>query len=250
MKNKTKKNIKKLKGGNKSDTSLIPKFKIINRPAFANVIFDLKKDQSIIVNSGMMNYIDSHINASSNTQGGVVKGLIRNLFTDASFFMTKYTGTKSTNEISCSSFLPGDILSLEIEPGENYLISHHSLVCFTENLVIETKSKLKGFFVNEGIFQTEIQNNSNKKGCVWLSAYGGYDLKTIKNDEAFKLDNGLFLAAKADVDYSISKLGSLGTAFKSGEGFLMEFKKPCKVYYAGRNLHSFERFIRDNSSKK
>ena len=119
MKTKKKyKSSKKLVGGNTSD-KYIPKYKIINKPAFASVIFDLKKDQSIIVNAGMMMFMDSHLNTTTNTQGGIVKGLIRNLLTDASMFMTTYTGTKNNNEISCGSFLPGDLLPLTIEPGKN-----------------------------------------------------------------------------------------------------------------------------------
>jgi len=250
MKSKKRNSSKKV--SNDLINKLIPKYKIVNSPAFASVIFDLKKDQSILVNSGMMMYMDSHLNVDTNTQGGILKGFVRDLFTDTSMFMTKYTGTQIKNEISCASFLPGDLLPLIIEPGKKYMISHHSLVCYTENLKLETKSKFKGFLVNEGIFQLEIENNSLYNGCVWLAAYGGYNLKTIEDNESFKLENGLFLAAESDVDYSITKVGSTWgkTAILSGQGLLMGFKNPCKVYYSGRNLHALENYLKNMTRSK
>ena len=189
--------------------------------------------------------MDSHMNTETNTQGGILKGIFREVFTDTSMFMTKYTGTQKKNELVCGSFLPGDIYPLIINPGKKFLISHHSLICYTPNLILETKSRLKGIFVGEGLFQTEIINTSSKKGIVWLASYGGYMEKILKENESFKLDNGLFLCAESDTDYSISKLGDFTTKvpWLSGEGLLMKFKGPCKIITTGRNLHTLERFI-------
>ena len=221
----------------------IPDYKIVNDPAFAQVKFNLRNKQSIIVTRGHMMTVDSHVDITTDTKGGLFKGYMRSLLTNASMFMTVYTGTQHTNQVCCSSFLPGDILPLIIKPGETFRIKHTSLICYTENLELGTNSKFKNIMVSEGIFSLNLSNTSNKDGCAWLGAYGGYDSKTIKKHEAFKLDNGLFLASNIDTDYSISKAGNIKTSILSGEGFLMEFKDPCTVYYTGRNINKFEHFI-------
>ena len=238
----------KSKKKNTKKKNNIPSYSIINNSSFSSVKFSLNKDDGIYCNSGMMKSMDSHIETETNTQGGIIKGLFRELLTDASMFMTKYTGTKNNSQVIFGSFLPGDIYPLLIKPGKKFLISHHSLVCYTPNLKLGTKSKLKGLFVGEGMFQTEIKNESEKEGMVWLAAYGGYHTKELKENESFKLDNGLFLCAESDIDYSISKLGNIKTAITSGERFLMKFNGKCKVVYTNGNVHLLQRFIARNSS--
>ena len=222
---------------------IIPKFSIINRPSAATVEFNLEKDQTILCSAGHMSYMDSHIITSAHAHGGIFEGIKRMLLTDTSMYMTKYTGTKEKNMIACASFLPGDIMPLQINPGEKYMLSHHSLISFTPNLELNTKSRLKGFFVQEGLFQVEISNQSKESGMVWLSAYGGFYSREIKKDESFKLDSGLFLAANSDINYEITKLGSIKTAILSGEGFMMHFYGPCKIYCIGRNINALDSYI-------
>ena len=237
---KSKKKSKKI---NNENIDYIPKFKIINRPSTATIEFDLKKKQSILCSSGHMSYMDSHISTSAHAHGGIFEGIKRMILTDTSMYMTKYTGTRDNNLIACASFLPGDILPLHINPGDKYMLSHHSLISFTPNLNLSTKSRLKGFFVQEGLFQIEISNPSKEKGMVWLAAYGGFFTREIKKNESFKLDGGLFLAANSDTNYEITKLGSIKTAILSGEGFMMHFHGPCKIYCIGRNINSLDNYI-------
>ena len=82
-------------------------------------------------------------------------------------FMTTYSGTSNTdNEISFNSQLPGDILPVEIRPSEKIIISPYSLVCFTDNLTINSKRRLRGLLTQEGIYQTELENKTNKN---WIT---------------------------------------------------------------------------------
>ena len=76
-----KKSKKKNNNNNNNDkykkNTYIPKYSIINQPAFASVKFNLEKNQSVYCNAGMMMSMDSHMNTETNTQGGIIKGLFR-----------------------------------------------------------------------------------------------------------------------------------------------------------------------------
>ena len=117
------------------------------------------------------------------------------------------------------------------------------MICYTTNLILGTKSRLKGIFVGEGLVQTEIINDTDKNGIAVSSIWWLFS-KRIKRKRVIKLDHGLFLSAESDTDYSISKLGDFTSKvpYLSGEGLLMKFEGPCKVITTG-NLHTLERFI-------
>ena len=249
-----KSNIKKSKVSGKSLSSSIPSYKIVNDPGFATVLINLKKDESVFANYNSMSHMDNHIKCKASSRGGIFAGLKRLVLTTTSMFQTEYIGTKSNNNIAFASFLPGDILPLKIKPGDKFMVSANSLICYTSNLEVNAVTRLKGILVGEGIAQTEVSNDTNSDGMVWLASYGGYNKKTLKEGQEFKLDTGLYLCGDINNDYTIGKIGSIKTAFLSGEGLVMTFKGPCEIYCQGRSVGELENYIyrialRANSGK-
>ena len=231
-------------------SKFIPTYKIINGPAFASIEMNLKKDQGIIAQAGCMHYMDSHLKTTTKSHGGIFKGIFRAIFTTSSMFMTTYSGTYNfKNNILFGSFLPGDVLPVYLKPKEKIMLSPMSLVCYTPNLDIKSKRRLRGIFVKEGIYQTEMINDSEDTGVVWLSSYGGYYKKTLKEGESFKLDNGLFLCAPSHIKYGISFIGGVKSSLLSGEGMLMNFKGPCSIYCQGRSIPKLHDYIKIISKK-
>ena len=131
---------------------MIPKFKVINSPAYAAVIISLKEGQSIFSNYGTLNYIDSSIDVSTKSNG-IISGIIRSLFTTASFFQTYYTGTHNNQAtLALSSYIPGDIIAMHIKPGEHYVISQFGFLAASANIKIQTTSRFKNIIMGEDIF--------------------------------------------------------------------------------------------------
>lgn len=226
------------------DKKYLPKYKIINGPSFSSLILNLQKGQKVIAQFGCMAYMDKNIETKTSSRGGLFSGLKRLIMTSSSMFMTTYIGTEDNeNEICFNSQLPSDILPIEIRPGEKIIISPHSLVCFTDNLTINSKRRLRGFLTNEGIYQTELHNKTNKKGILWLSSYGGYKKITLPENKELTVDNGLFLCSHTQTKYDVSIVGGLKTGLLSGEGLVMKFKGPCELYVQGRSIISLLHFI-------
>jgi uncharacterized protein (TIGR00266 family) len=244
-----KKNITVSKDISSSASKFIPKYKVLNKPAFSLLELDLNAGQSVIASTNAMAYMDSQIDLKVETTSGFFSSMKRALFTSSSLFLSRYTGTSPTkNKIGFSApHLPEDIVPITLKPGENIMISPNSLLCYTENLEIYTKRRLRGLFVGEGGFQTNMINNTDKDGVVWLSSYGGYYKLDVKEGESIKIDNGLFLCAPTHVKYGISKVGSLVASFISGEGLVMHFQGPATIYCQGRSLNKFISFIRRHS---
>ena len=226
-----------------SGSKVIPAFKINDKQGNASVRINLRKNQSIYLNHGALAYKDSHVDIVTEAKDGFFKSLIRGLTTTQSMYMSKFTGTKTNNNIVCNSFLPGGILPILLKPGDKITIGGSALLAITSNLNINTKSNfITSIFVKENSFLSEIENKSINAGMLWLTSYGGYHKVVLKNDEKIKLTSGLFLATNDTSRYTISRLAK---SFFSTTNFLgvnseymMEFTGPCIVYLESRNYQS------------
>jgi len=227
------------------DGKMIPKFHIINSPAFASVVISLKQGQSIYCNSGCLNYMDSSINVSTRTNG-ILSGLIRTMFTTTSMFLTFYTGTQLKDSIvSLSSFMPGDIIALRIKRGDQYVMSSFGFLAATANVKVTTTMRFRNILGGDSIFinQVSLDDITNDDGIVWISSYGGFDKITIKEGESVKVDQGMFAFAKKEYKYELTTIGNVKSFFLSGETFMMRFKGPAEIYVHSNDFNKFIKYI-------
>ena len=220
---------------------MIPKFNVINSPAFAAVAIYLKEGQSVFSNYGTLNYMDGTINVSTKSNG-IMSGIIRSLFTTSSFFQTYYTGTQPIQSIvTLSSYIPGDIIAMRIKPGEHFVVSQFGFLAASANIKVETSTRFKNMFYGESIFLNEIHvaKDSNEDGIVWIASYGGFDKIIVKSGETIKVDQGLFCFAKKEYNYEITAVGNIKSFLFSGTQFMMRFKGPCEIYVHSNNMHNW-----------
>jgi uncharacterized protein (AIM24 family) len=81
-------------------------------------------------------------------------------------------------------------------------------------------------------------------GILWLKTYGGYEKLIVQSGKTLCLDNNLFCAAKAEYRYELTKLGGFKSSLLSGEGIVMKFTGPCKIYVHSRNNEKFVQMIK------
>ena len=218
-------------------------YDIVNGPSFGSVNMKLKKNQQVVSQSGCMAFFKGNVKTETKSRGGIFSGIKRMLLTSSSMFMTTYTAEDKTNEISFQSHLPGDVLPVVVRPGEKIIISPYSLICFTDNLTLNSKRRLRGILTNEGIYQSEFENKTQDKGIVFLASYGGHQKVQLAKGEKFVLDNGLFLCSHTSTKYNVTTIGGVKTTFFSGEGLVMEFEGPCELYTQGRSVHHLINFM-------
>ena len=250
--------IKKSKGGgnpsdinmgldnHKGDNKHTPEYNIVDGPSFARVIFNLKKDQIIYANAGMMSYMDKSIDIETKTRGAV-SAMFRGLLTTASMFQTCYKATVDNSKVSFASHLPGDLIPIVIKPGDKYVFSSFSVVCMTSNVKIDTKMRLKGILLGENAFlpQAYIDETSTENGIIWIASYGGIEKINVPSGKILSVDNGMFLASNSATTFTLGKVGGMKSLFFSGEGIVMDFTGPCVLYLQGRNLNQYMHFIQN-----
>ena len=224
----------------------IPEYKIYHKPSNASIVMNIKEGQSVFANAGMMVWMDNKLKVDTQTRG-VFTALKRAFLTSDSFFLTSYSGVSSKgNKICFAPTMTGDIIEMKIKPGEKLLVASNGVVCCTDNIILDTRTRLRGIFVNEGAFLSELSvpKDSSQYGIAWLSAYGGIENISIPAGQTYKVDNGHFLSCAGKVQYKIGTVGGIKSTLFSGEGLVMVFEGPADINIQNRSIHSLFRLIK------
>jgi uncharacterized protein (TIGR00266 family) len=230
----------------------IPEYRIYHKPSNASIVMNLKEGHSVFANAGMMTWMDNNIRVSTQTRG-LFTALKRAFLTTDSFFLTSYTGVSPKgNKICFSPLLTGDIIELKINPGETKLVASNGVIVCTDNIVLDTRMRLRGLFVSESPFLSELSvpKDSSTYGIAWISAYGGIETIDIKAGSTFSIENGHFLSCDGDVQYDIGTVGGIKSSLFSGQGTVMVFNGPCKINIQNRSFNSLIKYITNQVTPK
>lgn len=236
---------------NSFGTNDFPKYVIKKNNGFASVDMTLTGNDKFVVESKGLFYIEQNENNKVSVETstrGVMAGMARIFAGENLFVNTISAPTEGKAKITFGSCIPGDILKLEIMPGETFMASKGSFVAGSENIKVKAGIRMRGLFSGEGAVLTKLVNDSETPGLVFLACYGGIDKFNLKTeDDTCIVDNGLFLAAKVIPDkklYELTALGRAKTFILGGEGILMKFKGgPRTVYVQNRNINHFANTI-------
>ena len=214
------------------------------------LIVNLKNTQSILTSPGVLIYMMGDIQKGEVKFDGIGKALWRGLGGE-DLLITKYSSGINGGSIGLSTSLSGTIIKIKLNAEEEYYTSRNTFLCGTDNITISSKFIAKNIFgigTSEGFILPLIKSN-NTNGEVWLSAYGAIKEIDLKPGETIIVDNGSFLAAPNDLDYTLESLGKgiTGTLL-GGEGFGMRFvgsgTKSKKLYIQTKNYNHFINEVR------
>src|SRR5689334_4478166 len=91
------------------------------------------------VESGAMVAHSPGIQIEAKAEGGVFAGLKRSMLAGESFFVTTYTAPQHGGWVDCAPVLPGDVISMPIEPDKPFFISKGSWLASSHGVTVETQ---------------------------------------------------------------------------------------------------------------
>ena len=155
-----------------------------------------------------------------------------------SFFLNTFTAQQGPGWVSLAPSSPGDIHSHEVQPGRNLFIQSSSFLACTESVETDVKFQgVKGFFSGESAFF--IRTYSDRSGeTVFFNSYGAIKQVPIEPGHELVVDTGHVVAFSDDVEYSIGKVGGIGSLIAGGEGLVLKFRGNGHVWVQSRNLAS------------
>lgn len=199
----------------------------------------LNKGETIYSQSGGFAYSDDGVTMTTNSRGGIMKGIGR-IFSGETMFMANYTAERDNAMVAFASTVPGALLPVNISNYPNGLMMQKGAFLCAENSVNTevafTKKLSAGFFGGEGF----ILQRAFGEGTLFLEIDGDYIEKELAPGEILKVDTGNVVAFDKNVTYEIEMVKGFKNILFGGEGlFITKLTGPGKVILQSENMKDF-----------
>ncbi len=198
----------------------------------------LDAGESVFTQSGGMVWQTEGIAMTTNTKGGLLKGLGR-AFAGESLFMATYTSQANGAKIAFGSTVPGTIKPINLTGTPGIITQKRAFLCAETGVEVDiafTKRFSAGLFGGEGF----ILENIHGDGTVFLEIDGDMVEKVLQPGEVIKVDSGNVVALDKTVSYEIETVKGLSNILFGGEGlFLTKLTGPGKVILQTQNFNDF-----------
>jgi len=219
------------------------KSEILYPGAFPMARVELASGESVKAESGAMVACSPTVDVESKMEGGFLGALSRKVLSGEKFFFQTLRATRGAGEVLLAPTVPGDIVVLDMDGVNEYLVQKDGFLAGSETIAIESRMQnlSRGLLGGEGFFILRISGT----GQLLLNSFGAVHKVELKPDQEYIVDNSHLVAWTATTSYTIEKAAAGWIAsFTSGEGFVCRFRGPGVVYIQSRNPGGFGNWIR------
>jgi uncharacterized protein (TIGR00266 family) len=189
----------------------------------------LTQGETIYSESGGMAWMRGNFDMDTSTRGGLGAGLGR-MLAGESLFLTTYTCKSKDGLITFTPEVPGKVIPVELEAGQNLICQKDAFMCAQESVKLEMHFRKKlgaGLFGGEGFILQKLTG----PGVAFLEIPGEVRILELKQGERIKVDPGHIALFEPSVEYDIVGVKGLKNVLFSGEGlFLATLTGPGKVW--------------------
>ncbi|NLD43113.1 MAG: TIGR00266 family protein [Chloroflexi bacterium] len=197
----------------------------------------LEAGESVYTESGGMAWMRGDLEMTTNTRGGLLKGLGRKLAGE-SLFMTTYTCRSGEGMITFTPESPGKIIARQLAEGQSIIAQKDAFMAAEEGVDIEMHFRKRlgtGLFGGEGFILQRISG----PGWAFFEIAGDVREYDLAPGEVLKVDPGHIAMYEPEVDYDITSVKGLTNVLFSGEGlFLATLRGPGKVWLQSMPLRN------------
>lgn len=214
------------------------KYQIIGTTMPAVEVTFERPGESMYTQSGGMTWMTDGIEMSTNTKGGLMKGIGR-MFAGESLFMATYKAGQAGSKIAFASTVPGEIFALDVGATGGMICQKGAFLCAEETVDLSiafSKKVSAGMFGGEGFVLQDLRGT----GMAFLEVDGDLVSRYLEPGEVLKVDTGNVVAFERTVTYDVEMVKGLGNIFFGGEGlFLTKLTGPGRVIIQTQNIAEF-----------
>lgn len=212
-------------------------YKIVGKVVPA-VELQLQRGEKVFTQSGGMSWQSAGIEMSTNTRGGIMKGLGR-MFAGESMFMAHYTALTDGAKITFASNVAGSVVPIDVTNAQGIILQKGAFLCAQDTVNLETVFNKKisaGLFGGEGFILQRLTGT----GMAFLEVDGDMVQMDLEPGEVVKVDTGNVVAFTSNVAYEVETIKGMGNIFLGGEGlFLTKLTGPGRVFLQTMNYAEF-----------
>jgi uncharacterized protein (TIGR00266 family) len=213
-------------------------FDIHYRPTHSLAIAHLGPGESVRAEASAMVSMTRNLTITTDgpmRQGGLLRSFKRAMLGGETFFTNTFTAQSTAGHVTLAPTLSGDMMAIDLRPGEPLFIQGSSYVAAPDSVELDTRWQgFRGFFSGESLFFLEAAGS----GPVLVNAFGA--IEAFDLDGEIIVDTGHLVAFGAGVDYEVTK-ASRGwiAAYLSGEGLVLRMAGRGRIYLQTRNPNEF-----------
>ena len=200
-------------------------------PDYGHATLALGPDETVLVESGAMAWMDPGLDLRARVLGGLGKSLLRKLFGGESFLLGEYTAARAAR-LGISPTTPGTVLHRRLE-GDGLWLTAGSYLASTPGLDLTTRfGGLRAIFSGEGLFFLHLAG----RGELLFNAYGAVVEQEVSGE--LIVDTGHVVAFTDGLEYTVETLGGVKQTLFSGEGLVLRFRGSGTVWLQSRTLNA------------
>ncbi|MBV9127987.1 MAG: TIGR00266 family protein [Verrucomicrobia bacterium] len=216
----------------------------------------LKPNESIIAVSGELSWMSASIAMQTTTQfggGGGFFGAFKRMAGGGSLFMTEYTAQGAPGMLAFATRVPGQILPVEVAPGQVFMIHRHGFLCSTRGVELGVgfqQSLGAGIFGGDGFLLQKLSGHCH----AWIELDGEVVTYNLQAGETLRVHPGHVGMFEASVRFEITRIQGIKNMLFGGDGiFLAALTGPGRIWLQSLPLsnlaHSLQPYLRGGAGE-
>jgi len=193
----------------------------------------LSPGETVLSESGRLAWIDQNIELAT-AMGGVagsngVFGALKRAVGGSTLFMTEYSTQAPDSFMSFAATLPGQIIQLEVAPGNDLMVHRGGFLCGHGALELSVGIQKKlgaGIFGGAGVVMQKVSG----QGTAWLELGGEIRAYELAAGQSFRVHPGHLGAFEQSVSLNFASIKGIKNKFFGGGLFLAELHGPGKIW--------------------
>ena len=191
------------------------KYEIVGEP-YPAVVCHLQRGEQMKSERGSLEWMDPVMKMETNTGGGGIGKMFGRMLSGESMFQNVYTA-EDDGLIAFGSCFPGQILPIEIKPGQDFIAQKTAFLSSEMGVSIETFFNQKlgsGFFGGEGFIMQRLSG----QGMVFIECDGSLVRYELAAGQSMVVDTGNVLGFTEGVELRVEKIQGAKNVMFGGEG--------------------------------
>lgn len=190
----------------------------------------LNPGEKLVAEAGELSWM-TQLTTKAQTAGAKgVMGVLKRAVAGGGIFMSEYEAEGAPGVVAFATKLPGQILPIQVSPGNEFMIQKHGFLCATEGVEVSMAFQKKlgaGIFGGEGFILQKLGGTCD----AWIELDGEvviYDLEAGQNLRVHPGHVGMF---QAQVAFELTTVPGIKNKFFGGDGlFLAKLTGPGRVW--------------------
>lgn len=175
----------------------------------------LEAGESMICEAGAMSWMTG--NMQMETSGGGIGKMFSKAFSGERLFQNKYTAQGTAGTIAFASSFPGNILAVEIQPGQDVICQKSAFLASTPGVELSIFFQKKlgaGFFGGEGFIMQRLSG----QGLAFVEIDGSVVTKELAAGEQIVVDTGYLAMMDGSCSVDVVTVKGVKNVLLGGEG--------------------------------